>query len=165
MQILIISDTHIDNGDLTSLPSEVIEQAQKADIVIHAGDFTSPEMLECLSNISSSFYGVYGNHDHSSIRKHLPQVQQIESEGQKITLVHGDEWGRPRPSRLWREFHNQADLVVYGHLHLPLIVTFDGGHVVNPGSVNHPRSSRPSYAWGNYMADQNKWDIEIKYLR
>ena len=49
MRLLIISDTHIP-ARAKNLPSEVWDEVDRADVVIHAGDWVVPALLDELED-------------------------------------------------------------------------------------------------------------------
>ncbi len=165
MHILVLGDTHIDdNPGVSSIPPQVAQLLQRASVVVHTGDFTSPAVYREYSEQCSCLRAVRGNHDPEQLQDLLPAVQRFSVAGQRIVVTHGDQWGRPRPSRIWREFQGEADMVIYGHLHLPFVVPFSDGYVLNPGSITQPRSSHPSCMLVSWLEGENQWDIETIWL-
>ena len=58
-------------------------------------------------------------------------------------MSHGHEVGAPTPQRLVARY--DADVIVYGHTHRPLITQVEGRWVVNPGAAGARRFDlRPS---------------------
>ena len=60
MKIGVLSDTHVSR--VSELPPSVIRTLERADLIVHLGDFDSPRLLEELSELGD-FIGVAGNHD------------------------------------------------------------------------------------------------------
>ncbi|MCW2706972.1 MAG: metallophosphoesterase, partial [Frankiales bacterium] len=48
MQLLLLADTHLPRR-AKDLPSEVWDQVDRADLVVHAGDWVTVDLLDALS--------------------------------------------------------------------------------------------------------------------
>ena len=132
MRLGIISDTH---GRL--LP-EVFQLLEGVDRVLHAGDVGSSDLLVELEAVAP-VTAVYGNCDGFDLRGRLPQVANLELDGFFLTLTHGDQLGSPTPAKLRAAFPD-AEIIVYGHTHRPLLELIDRTvTVMNPGSAGAPR--------------------------
>ena len=132
MRIGIISDTH------GLLRPEVFEVFEAVDHILHAGDVGKPAILIELEAIAP-VTAVYGNADPSDIRARLPQVATVELDGFAIVVTHGDQLGHPTPAKLHAAFP-QAEIIVYGHTHKPLLELVDKTvTVMNPGGAGQPR--------------------------
>jgi putative phosphoesterase len=136
VRILVISDTHIPIV-ARELPAIIEEEAAKSDCIIHAGDFVSLEVFECLSKIAK-VYGVCGNMDNADVAKKFAEKQTIEIENIHLGLIHG----RGSPSGLMeyikKEFGKdfaKLDIVVFGHTHYPTNKEIGGKIYFNPGSA------------------------------
>jgi putative phosphoesterase len=118
MLIGIISDTHLSSltGDFIAL---VEDRFAACDMIVHAGDFTNPEVYWYLNELTSgNLIAVYGNMDPPELRKLLPEQVIFEKMGIKIGLIHG--WGAPSDleERIARRFSNEGvDCIIYGHSH------------------------------------------------
>ncbi len=148
MRILVISDTHVP-ARADALPGEVAAAlASGPDLVIHAGDLTSPAILEQLE-MSPHFKGVSGNMDPPEVTASLPRERVIEVQGLRIGVLHGDGPGRgPDMAESLATWFDEADIVVSGHTHRPHLVVLDGVYLFNPGSATDPRGgSAPSIGW------------------
>jgi len=88
MKIGIISDTHI-NKHYSKLKHILDDKLKDVDLIIHAGDYTSPEVISMIKE-KSKFVGVYGNNDKSNLRSLVSEKQIITLEGYKIGICHGD---------------------------------------------------------------------------
>jgi len=128
----VISDTH------GLLRAEVLEVLEGVDHILHAGDVGTPEILihlEALAPVTA----VYGNTDGPELRSKLPQVAEIELDGFRIVVTHGDQLGSPTPAKLHEAFP-RAEIIVYGHTHKPLLELVDKTvTVMNPGGAGAPR--------------------------
>jgi uncharacterized protein len=112
---------------------------EAADVVVHAGDWTDVALLDQLEQRARRLVAVYGNNDHGELRERLPEVARAEIEGVRIALVHetGDKKGREQ--RCAARFPD-ADLLIFGHSHIPWDTTAPGGlRLLNPGSPTDRR--------------------------
>lgn len=128
----VIADTH------GTLRKEVFEVFAGVDHILHGGDVGSRDVLvelEALAPVTA----VYGNTDGFEVRQRCPRVARLELDGLYITVTHGDQFGSPGPARLHREFP-EADIIVYGHTHRPLLELVDKTvTVMNPGAAGPAR--------------------------
>lgn len=134
--VLVVSDTHL-GASLDRLPAEVWALAERADVVLHAGDVTGPELLGALGELGP-LHAVLGNNDHG-LERTLPEVLELEVAGVAIAMVHDSGAREGRAARMRRRFPDAA-MVVFGHSHDPLVErTDDGLFLVNPGSPTQRR--------------------------
>lgn len=112
------------------------------DHILHGGDVGKLEILTDLEALAP-VTAVYGNVDPPDVRSRLPQVAQIELDGFAIVVTHGDQLGSPTPAALHAEFP-EAEIIVYGHTHKPLLELVDRTvTVLNPGSAGPLRFDLP----------------------
>ena len=136
MRLGIISDTH------GLLRPEVFEVFREVDHILHAGDIGPLELLTELEAIAP-VTAVYGNTDGWDVRHRLPQVAELELEGIRIVVTHGNQFGRPTPEALNAAFPD-ADVPVFGHTHRPPLATVDvTGTAMNPGGAGARRFDLP----------------------
>ncbi|MFP4316872.1 MAG: metallophosphoesterase family protein [Desulfovibrionales bacterium] len=146
VRIAIISDTHL------SSPSETLlhvfdRYLLEAEMLLHLGDVTGEETL-ALFMTHPRFFGVSGNMDPQNVRSILPFSRTVRIEGVTIGMAHGWGMGPDPASRLADIFHDQADLVCFGHTHRRCHrVSAQGLMLINPGSLSLPRDDRPGFAW------------------
>jgi putative phosphoesterase len=157
-RVLILGDTHLPSWG--QLPAELIHEVAKADLVVHTGDFDSLDVYSELAG-ANRLYAVRGNRDEEELDSLLPPLLRFDIAGMQVVLVHGDEWGRPRPSRLAREFASEAQVVIYGHLHKPYAEELGTCLVINPGSPTAPRSSPASYITADFHAGQVEVTVRL----
>jgi uncharacterized protein len=139
MVIAVISDTHLPRG-ARRLPEACVERIAGADLLLHAGDFSTLEVLSELEAIGPPVVGVHGNVDSADLRRLLPAERVVEAEGARIAMVHDAGPRRDRLARMRRRFGDRADVVVFGHSHLPLHDGApDGFQIFNPGSPTERR--------------------------
>ncbi|KJS83509.1 MAG: hypothetical protein JM58_12475 [Peptococcaceae bacterium BICA1-8] len=140
MRIGVFSDTH---NDLT-LAKEVLNKLEPLDLLLHAGDhYRDGRILEKQFEVSTK--GVVGNCDFFSGG---PEEEIIELGQYTIFLTHGHNYGvKKNLQRLYyRSQEVGANIVVFGHTHVPLYIIENNVHFLNPGSLTLPRgNSSPSY--------------------
>jgi uncharacterized protein len=147
MLIAVISDTHMPRGG-RRLPDACVERIASADLLLHAGDFSTVEVLRELEAIGPPVMGVHGNVDSADVRRLLPEERVVEAEGARIAMVHDAGPRTGRLDRMRRRFGDRADMVVFGHSHLPLHEQApDGFQILNPGSPTERRRA-PSHTMG-----------------
>lgn len=126
----IISDTH------GLLRAEAKLALADADIIVHAGDIGTPDVLEELGRIAETF-AVRGNTDREEWARFLPVSRYIEFDGLNIYVLHNINQLDIDPAAAG------IDLVVCGHSHMPEIKNRGGVTYVNPGSAGPRRFTLP----------------------
>jgi len=113
---------------------------ERADLVLHGGDFVSAEFLEQLGRLGPPVEGVCGNMDEQALKQVLPRQRVVEAEEVRIGMVHDAGPRAGREARLSARFED-CDAVVYGHTHVPQLERFQHLWVLNPGSPTERRSA------------------------
>jgi len=140
MRIGLISDTH---GMLR--PAVFAAFGDSTDLILHAGDIGAVDILTELRTIAP-VHAVHGNTDGFEVQAEAPEVVEVVLKGRKIAMTHGHLLGSPTPQRLLATFP-EADIIVFGHTHKPLIERAGGRLVVNPGAAGPARFRlRPTVA-------------------
>ncbi|SHE48644.1 hypothetical protein SAMN05444392_101674 [Seinonella peptonophila] len=152
MKLLIVSDSH---GMADRLKS-IVDQVQPEHI-LHCGDFCTE--LEELPKQSITY--VEGNCDFAN----APRETIWEGEDWRVFLTHGHRYQVNTtllPLR-YRGEEEQAQLICYGHTHIPFCEQNNGILIMNPGSISSPRGGfpYPSYV----IADLQPAQIDIHYYR
>jgi putative phosphoesterase len=146
--VLVVSDTHLGPGQSSRLSDLIAAELAAADAIVHAGDIVDASVLDMLRQ-HAPVCAVLGNNDHGM---RLPERIQVEIGGARIAAVHDSGGADGRASRLRRWFPD-ADVVLFGHSHLPwheTDVRADGHvqHHVNPGSaLQRRRAPHRTVAW------------------
>jgi uncharacterized protein len=142
MLVAVISDTHMPRGG-RRLPEACVERIAAADLLLHAGDLMTAEVLRELEAIGPPVLAVHGNMDSAELRRLLPGERVVEAGGTRIAMVHDAGPRTGRLERMRRRFGDRADAVVFGHSHLPLHERAkDGFQIFNPGSPTERRRAR-----------------------
>lgn len=141
-----ISDTHIPVR-AQKLPKQVFEAFDGVDLILHAGDLVSEEVILQLRAIAP-VEAVAGNCDPLYLSERLPRTRLLQLAGFSIGLTHG-HIGSPElstPKRALALFES-SDLVVFGHSHRPYNNIVQGVHLFNPGSPTDRRGA-PQHSVG-----------------
>lgn len=137
MRIVVLSDTHSPRF-WKGVPPAVADRLDGADLILHAGDVCTPDVLDELATWAP-VHVVLGNNDGPAVAAWgARETLEIDLDGLRVAMIHdsGPVTGRNR--RMRRRFPG-ADLVVFGHSHLPMDRTEDGVRVFNPGSPTDRR--------------------------
>ena len=138
MRLLLLADTHVPRR-ARDLPPQVWEAVESADVVVHAGDWVDVALLDAIEQRASRLVGVYGNNDGPPLRARLPEVADVDLDGLRLSVVH-ETGGREGRERRCAERFTGADVVVFGHSHIPWDTTADSGlRLLNPGSPTDRR--------------------------
>ena len=128
-KIGVVSDTHS-----KPLPLQMLDNFKGVDLILHAGDICSPDILEDLKEIKE-VKAVYGNMDEHEIRQLFPKRQIIKYGSFSIGLYHGGGHPEGLLAMVKKELRNEkVDAVVFGHSHQPFNQEIDGVLYFNPGS-------------------------------
>lgn len=131
----MVADTHL-RGE-RRLPERIYERLARADVVLHAGDVVTDDLLDELEGFGE-LHVVRGNND-GDVRRALPETWEAELGGVRIAMVHDSGATKGRGGRMRRRFPDAA-IVVYGHSHLPENTVSDAGQLLfNPGSPTQRR--------------------------
>lgn len=137
----IVSDTHWYSP--SSMPDFLYDVISGCDFVVHAGDWTDPDVVNVFSSLSV-LYGVSGNCDWA-LPGSLPDSMEFEVGGLRVGLTHGRRRGASVLTDLSRLFPD-CGLVIFGHSHVPFNGRVGGTVFFNPGSLSLPRGGNaPSY--------------------
>ena len=158
MRLAIISDTHLPRGG-RALPPACVEQLRAADLILHAGDFMELAVLEDLQALGPTVCAVRGNVDSAELQARLPLTRVVAAEGVKIAMVHDAGPSDRRLERLRRRFPD-ADAVVFGHSHIPLLERDAGFTIFNPGSPTERRRA-PHHTMGVATVDHGAVTFRI----
>jgi putative phosphoesterase len=160
MLIAVISDTHMPRG-ARRLPVACVERIAAADLLLHAGDLMTVEVLRELEAIGPPVAAVHGNMDTAELRRVLPAERVVEADGARIAMVHDAGPRRGRLDRMRHRFGDRADAVIFGHSHLPLHARAeDGFQIFNPGSPTERRRA-PTHTMGMARAEAGRLEFEL----
>ena len=155
MRIAVLADTHAPSRWKTCPPA-VARRLAGVDLILHAGDVCTAEVLHELAAFAP-VRAVLGNNDGPDVRAWgAPETLALDLDGLRVGMVHdaGPKDGRQR--RLRRRFPT-ADLVVFGHSHIPLDLEDErlGLRIFNPGSPTD-RRRQPRGTMGLLEVDRGR---------
>lgn len=130
-RIGLIADTH------GQLRPEAAAALAGCELIVHAGDIGSPEVVAALEQIAP-VAAIRGNVDRGDWARAFPEERTVEKAGHLLYVVHDlkslDRTALPAGT----------DAVISGHSHRPRIERGDDGILyVNPGSAGPRRFSLP----------------------
>lgn len=145
MRIVVIADTHLRNDVTSRLGANLLSAIASCDLLLHAGDVTTPETLQELSALAT-VNCVLGNND-GLLAGQVPEELILEIEGVTVAMIHDSGPSNGRAARLYRHFP-EANVIVYGHSHVPESALGLGGQrLFNPGSPTQ-RRAQPECTYG-----------------
>nr|WP_062332623.1 metallophosphoesterase family protein [Herbidospora sakaeratensis] len=134
MKIVVLSDTHAPRF-WKALPPRVAEHLRGADVILHAGDVCVGWVLDELA-AHAPVHAVKGNNDGPDVE--APETLELTLGGLRVAMIHDAGPAKGRPARMRARFPD-ADLVVYGHSHIPLDDDSGPVRIFNPGSPTDKR--------------------------
>lgn len=163
MLVAIVSDTHLPRG-ARRLPDACVARLRAADLVLHAGDLVTPDVLAALEALGPPVHAVAGNVDVAALQRALPARRVVDVGQVRIGMVHdaGPAAGRLRRLRGW---FPDCDAVVFGHSHIPLHEVDATGdfQIFNPGSPTD-RRRQPRHTMGLARVDGQDVGFELVAL-
>jgi putative phosphoesterase len=137
MRVVVVSDTHAPRF-WKSCPPAVADRLEGADVILHAGDVCTPGVLDELSAFAPVKV-VLGNNDGPDVAAWgAPETLELELDGLRVGMIHDAGPKDGRLSRMHRRFPT-AQLVIFGHSHIPLDAAYDRLRILNPGSPTDKR--------------------------
>lgn len=138
MKIAVISDSHDNIWNLEKALTMIKEE--RADAIIHCGDFVAPFVLKRLNSANIPVYGVLGNNDGSGFMlaqtaaalKNITLFETIGSYNDgdyKIGFTHKREVAEGLM------FSGRYNLVCYGHSHRYTLEKNGNAILLNPGEI------------------------------
>ena len=138
MHLLLLADTHVPRR-ARDLPDEVWRQVDRADLVVHAGDWVDVALLDALAGRARELLACWGNNDGPELRARLPEVASRVVDGVRLAVVHETGAAAGREARA-DDAHPDVDVLVFGHSHIPWDTTTPRGmRLLNPGSPTDRR--------------------------
>ncbi|MEW6670139.1 MAG: metallophosphoesterase family protein [Thermodesulfobacteriota bacterium] len=126
----ILSDTH------GLLRESVVEALKGSDLIVHAGDFDTPDVLAEIKKIAPVF-AARGNMDRGSWAEGLTVYDLVETAGKMLCVVHDIHHLSLAPAAAG------IAAVISGHTHEPEISEHSGVMYINPGSAGPRRAGKP----------------------
>lgn len=138
MRLLLLADTHVP-ARARVLPAVVWDEVDRADVVVHAGDWIDVGLLDALDERARRLVACWGNNDGPALRERLPEVARVTLDGLRLAVVHETGASAGREKRMATAYPD-TDVLVFGHSHIPWDTTAPGGlRLLNPGSPTDRR--------------------------
>ena len=141
MKILVVSDSHGRNNHLNT----VLDRVGDIDLFLHLGDLEGSEyFIETFVNCRVEM--ISGNNDYFT---EIPREKIITIGKYTVFMTHGHRYSVYYDTVKLKEAAQarNADIVMYGHTHIPSIDMSDHIIAINPGSISQPRQPgrQPSF--------------------
>jgi uncharacterized protein len=137
VRVVVLSDTHAPRR-WRHCPPRVAEYLRGTDLILHAGDVCIASVLTELAGYAPVI-AVAGNNDGPDVAAWgAAETAELELEGLSVAMIHDSGPKSGRMVRMRRRFPS-ADLVVFGHSHIPLDESADRLRIFNPGSPTDRR--------------------------
>ena len=163
IKIGVLSDTHC------HINPSVLEQLSDCDIILHAGDIGSIEVIKQLHKISKDVVSVCGNNDNTTQwnqkehqdLKHIPQIAEVALPGGTIAITHGDE--HYADYEIWHEklrsSFPSAKAIIYGHSHRLVCDQSEAPWVLNPGPAGESRIQKHGVSCLLITTCKKEWKV------
>jgi uncharacterized protein len=137
VRIVVLADTHAPRR-WRACPPLVAAHLRRADLILHAGDVCTASVLTELAEYAP-VVAVLGNNDGPDVADWgAAETAGLDLDGLSVAMVHDSGAAMGRLARMRRRFP-AADLVVFGHSHIPLDEFGPGLRIFNPGSPTDRR--------------------------
>ncbi|MBV9204376.1 MAG: metallophosphoesterase family protein [Actinobacteria bacterium] len=137
MRVVVLADTHAPRR-WRACPPRVAAELRGADLILHAGDVCTQEVLAELAEYAP-VTAVVGNNDGPDVAQWgAAETAELDLDGLRVAMVHDSGAAAGRMARMRRRFP-RADLVVFGHSHIPFDESRAGLRIFNPGSPTDRR--------------------------
>jgi uncharacterized protein len=164
MRLLLLADTHVPRR-ARDLPAQVWAEVDAADVVVHAGDWVDVALLDAIEQRADRLVGVYGNNDGADLRARLSEVASVDLGGVRLAVVH-ETGGREGRERRCAQRFPEADVLVFGHSHIPWDTTATGGlRLLNPGSPTDRRRQPVATYMTAHIGRGRLVDVELVPVR
>jgi len=151
--VVVLADTHIRLGSARRMSDAAYAHLHDADLILHAGDVLIGDVLDELGGFAP-VHAVLGNNDADLVGL-LPETRLLDVDGLRIGMIHDSGASTGRAGRMRRRFPD-ADVVVFGHSHIPWDAEgVDGQVLFNPGSPTE-RRAQPHRTLGTLDIDHGR---------
>ena len=136
VRLLLIADTHVPSEPAIS--PAAFGMRCHADVVMHAGDWVEPSLLDPLEERSKRLVACWGNNDGAELR--APARTRRRDAGRAAVHRRARDRRVERPRRPDGRGYPDTDVLVFGHSHIPWDTTAETGlRLLNPGSPTDRR--------------------------
>ena len=137
MRLVVLSDTHAPRR-WKSCPPPVAAQLRGADLILHAGDVCTADVLDQLAQYAP-VTAVAGNNDGADVAAWgAAETAALTPGGLPVAMIHDSGAATGRLPRMRARFP-EARLVIFGHSHIPLDAGDAALRIFNPGSPTDRR--------------------------
>lgn len=154
----MVSDTHGRHGKFEI----AMENVGEIDALFHLGDIQGEE--EYFERVCHCpVFMVAGNNDFWSDQ---PFSREVDLAGKKIFMTHGHgQQVHAGVEKLAVEGKKKnADIVMFGHTHMPFAEQLEGMWILNPGSLTYPRQSNHKASYMILEIVEGEIKVEVKYI-
>lgn len=163
LNLVLVADTHVP-ARARELPAPLWAAIDEADVVIHAGDWVSAELLDRFEERSRRLLAVRGNNDGPELHRRLPEVARATLGGLRFAVVH-ETGGRDGRERRADAAYPDTDVLVFGHSHIPWdTVSPKGLRLLNPGSPTDRRRQPFCTYLTAVVADKALIEVQVHRL-
>jgi len=137
VRVVVLADTHAPRR-WRACPPRVAAELRGADLILHAGDVCTAAVLAELAQYAP-VVAVLGNNDGPDVADWgAARIAELSLGGLRVAMLHDSGPSAGRLARMRRAFP-AADLVVFGHSHIPFDQSGYGLRIFNPGSPTDRR--------------------------
>jgi uncharacterized protein len=163
MRLLLLADTHVPTR-ARDLSPQVWQEVERADVVLHAGDWVDAALLDALEARAARLVACWGNNDGPQLRARLPEVAEATLAGVRFAVVHETGTAGGREARMSQRYPD-TDVLVFGHSHIPWDTTAATGlRLLNPGSPTDRRRQPYCTYLTATVADAQLADVTLHRL-
>jgi len=157
MRIGLLSDSH---GDYDSI-LKGLKEIGECNIIIHAGD-KYDDAIRLARDVKKDVISVKGNTDFFCKG---PTEELVNILGKRILITHGHNYNVKQglTSLYYKALEEEADIVIFGHSHIPLYIVENNITFINPGSTSRPRGGSNS-SCGILEIKDNNISVKIKKI-
>ena len=150
MRIFVVSDTHGSTEEFLSKMSTI----EKPDLIIHLGDYVK-DGIKIEKETGVKTLVVKGNGDYFQLGYNEDEIFNIE--GKKIFVTHGHIYNvrYGLNNLVYKGQEINADLILFGHTHIPILIQENDTIIMNPGSPSMPRGFDRKKTFGIIELDEN----------
>jgi putative phosphoesterase len=161
----VVSDTHFPRFG-RALPRALERGLRRAGVtrILHLGDMTDLLAVPLFEAIAP-FDAVAGNNDGAAIRERFGRRKIVRVEDVRIGMIHGDGRRGTTKSRALEAFAepgSEADVILFGHSHRPLVAREGRVLIANPGSPTDKRLN-PLYSYALLTIDGSSARVDLKF--
>lgn len=133
----MLADTHSPRF-WKSCPERVKTHLAAVDLILHAGDVCTADVLDELADYAPVI-AVLGNNDGPDVAAWGAEERaEVVIAGRRVGMIHDSGPARGRANRMRAQFPD-CELVIFGHSHIPWDSVSDGQRLFNPGSPTDRR--------------------------